>query len=119
LKYRVRSGSLTGDHVQQAERNILALKGIKEKFELTESERSACERQMKIALAMWNVERGKAQILKGDFAAARASFTAANRFYRKPKLSLVNLMLKVAPGLLRRFISNRAERFTCNQADVF
>jgi glycosyltransferase involved in cell wall biosynthesis len=119
LKYRVRAGSLTGNHVQQAERNVTALEGIKRKFELTDSERTAWERQMKIATAMWNVEKGKAQILNGEFAGARESFAAANRFYRNPKLSAVGLMLRFAPRLLQRFFANRASRLSHNQADVF
>lgn len=119
LKYRVRAGSLTGDHAQQAERNVTALDGIKAKFDFTESEKAAWEKQMKIASAMLNVEKGKAEILKGDFAAARNSFAAANRFYRKPKLFLVGLMLKLAPNLLRRFFSGRAGHLTRSQSDVF
>jgi len=119
LKYRVRSGSLTGNHVQQAERNVTALEGIKAKFEFTESEKTAWERQMKIASAMFNVEKGKSQIINGDFAAARQSFAAANRFYRKPKLFLVGLMLKFAPNLLQRFFAGRAEHLARNQANVF
>lgn len=119
LKYRVRAGSLTGNHVQQAERNIHALEGIRAKFELTGEEAAAWEKQMKIATAMWNVETGKAQILNGDFRAARRSFAAANRFYRKPKLFLVGVMLKFAPGLLRKMFAAQAERLTHNHADVF
>ena len=119
LKYRVREGSLTGDHVQQAERNVTALDGIKAKFDFTESEKTAWERQMKIASAMLNVEKGKSQIINGDFAAARRSFAAANRFYRKPKLFFVGLMLKFAPGLLQRFFAGRAEHLARNQANVF
>ena len=119
LKYRVRSGSLTGNHVQLAERNVTALEGIKAKFDFTESEKTAWERQMKIASAMLNVEKGKSQIINGDFAAARQSFAAANRFYRKPKLLFVGLMLKFAPNLLQRFFAGRAEHLARNQANVF
>lgn len=119
LKYRVRAGSLTGNHVQQAERNLSTLNGIKEKFEMTASEQIAWERQMAISTALWNVERGKAQIIKGDFNAARKSFAAANRYYRKPKLSFVGLMLKFAPRLLQRVFARRADRLTRSQADVF
>ncbi|MDQ4120861.1 MAG: glycosyltransferase family 2 protein [Acidobacteriota bacterium] len=118
VKYRVRSGSLTGNHVEQAERNVTALEGIKAKFELTEAEKAAWERQMKIASAMLNVEKGKAEILKGEFDAARKSFAAANRFYRKPKLFLIGLMLKFAPRLLQRFFMGRAEHLSRNQANV-
>jgi hypothetical protein len=119
LKYRVRAGSLTGNHVQLAERNVTALEGIKAKFDFTESEKAAWERQIKIASAMLNVEKGKAQIINGDFAAARQSFAAANRFYRKPKLFFVGLMLKFAPNLLQRFFAGRGEQLSRNQANVF
>lgn len=119
LKYRLRSGSLTGDHVQLAERNVTALEGIKAKFEFTEGEQTAWERQIEIASAMFNVEKGKSQIINGDFAAARQSFAAANRFYRKPKLFFVGLMLKFAPNLLQRFFAGRAEHLARNQANVF
>lgn len=119
LKYRIRAGSLTGNHVQQAERNLSTLRGIKEKFELTVLEKKAWEKQFEISTAIWNVERGKEQIIKGDFAAARESFAAANRFYHKPKLSAVGLMLKLAPGLLRRVFSRRAGHLSRSQADVF
>lgn len=119
LKYRVREGSLTGNHVELAERNVTVLEGIRGKFELTESEEAVWQRQMKIAKAMLNIEKGKAQILNGEFTAARKSFAAANRFYRKPKLFLVGLMLKLAPNLLQRFFAGRAEHLTRNQANVF
>lgn len=118
LKYRVRAGSLTGNHVQLAERNVTALEGIKAKFDFTESENAAWERQFKIASAMLNVEKGKSQIINGDFAAARQSFAAANRFYRKPKLFFVSLILKFAPGLLQRFFAGRAEQLSRNLPNV-
>ncbi|HZH33595.1 MAG TPA: glycosyltransferase family 2 protein [Pyrinomonadaceae bacterium] len=111
LKYRVRQGSLSGNPVQVAERNINALNGIKAKFELNQNEMAALERQLKISQAMWQIENGKAQILNGEFGAARESFAAANRHYRKLKLSFVGLMLKFAPRTLRRIFSRRADAF--------
>lgn len=108
LKYRSRKGSLTGNHVQLAERNISVLAGIKSKYQLTPSEETVWKNQMAKSTAMYDVERGKAEILRGDFKAARQSFASANRFYRNTKLTLVGLMLTVAPKTLKKFFERRA-----------
>ncbi len=101
LKYRFRTGSLTGTSIMIAEGNIIVLNGIKAKFELTPNELTALQRQLKISQAIWQLEKGKAQILNGEFAAASESFVAANRHYRKLKLSVIWLMLKLAPRVLQ------------------
>ncbi|MEJ7699146.1 MAG: glycosyltransferase family 2 protein [Pyrinomonadaceae bacterium] len=103
LKYRFRTGSLSGTPIENTERNINGLNGIKAKFELTPNELTALERQLKISQAMWQLEKGKAHILNGEFDAARENFVAANRHYRKLKYSTVCLMLKLARAFYSAF----------------
>jgi glycosyltransferase involved in cell wall biosynthesis len=109
LKYRLRRGSLTGNSIVQAERNIDSLNGILAKFELTPGENRALNNQLQVAKAILQIETGKAALLGGDYEKARENFSAANRFYRKPKLAVINLLLKFAPATLRRIFQKRLE----------
>ena len=107
LKYRVRREGLSGTSADHVRRDLNSLAGIKAKFELTPSEQAAVERQIEISQALLHIETGKDQILKGEFNAASASFAAANRFYRKPKLFFVGMLLKIAPRVLQRVLQLR------------
>ena len=102
LKYRVRPGNLTGNNVDRAARNISVMNRLREKYELNERETEAWKKQFAAFEAELELEKGKMCLAGGDFPAARAHLAAANKFYRKPKLSLINWLLRLSPALTAR-----------------
>ena len=102
LKYRVRPGNLTGTNVDRAERNISVMNRLREKYELNERETKAWEKQFALFEAELELEKGKSCLASGDYAEARTHLTEANKFYRKPKLSLINCLLRLSPDLTAR-----------------
>lgn len=102
LKYRVRAGNLSGTNVDRARRNVDVMRFVGEKYELDEIERQAWTQYVDLCEAELELERGKRCLVEGDFSGARKHLTEANKFYRKPKLSLINLLLGVSPRLTAR-----------------
>ncbi len=102
LKYRVRSGSLTGTSVDRAERNITVMNRVGEKYDLNENERAAWEKQMLIYRSERELEKGKLCLAERNFAGARAHLAAANKFCRQPKLTLLNWLLRISPRAAAR-----------------
>ena len=99
LKYRVRSSGLSGTNINRSERNIRALNVIKGKCELNEREKAVWEKQMAMCEAELELEKGKFCLAQGDFFNAQTHIVQANKFYRKPKLSLLSGLMKVSPKL--------------------
>ena len=106
VKYRVHTTSLSGTNVERAERNIRAMNVISEKYDLTETERAAWNRQMAFSVAECELERGKLCFVREEYDEARRHFIAANRFYRKTKLKLLIEMIKISPKFARRLFQN-------------
>lgn len=106
LKYRVRRGSLTGNPIDQAVRNIAVLDGIKAKYDLTPAELAVWQQQKLVAAAIWQVESGKAALKSRDFSAARKHFRCAAPVYSRPKIWLLTIGLLVAPDFVRRRIED-------------
>lgn len=100
LKYRVRTGSLSGSNVQRAERSIVALDTIERKHQFSESEKNALARRRELANAELELERGKFNLTQEKFDEARKHFRLANRYYRKIKLRAVMWLLAVYPKLV-------------------
>ncbi len=99
LKYRIRPGSLTGNSIQRSERSIAALRLVKEKHEFSDSELEAWNSQIKACEKQLNLEKGKHNLVKGNFADARRDFALAN-FDNRFKLTGLNLMLAISPKLV-------------------
>jgi len=99
VKYRVRPNNLSGTSLNRAERSVLSLNIISEKYNLNDSEQKTWERQMVLFKAYLELERGKLCLVQGDFAQAKTHLANANRFFRKPKLSLINFLLRLSPRL--------------------
>ena len=97
LKYRVRSSSLSGSNVERAKRNVIGLQCIDEKHELTQSETQVLSKQINIYRSEVELEKGKSCIAKKDFKTAIKHLSEANRYSRKQKLTLLILLLKIAP----------------------
>jgi hypothetical protein len=113
LKYRVRPGNLSGTNVDRAERNVEAMRVISTKYELNETERDAWTRYSRLCEAEVELEKGKLCLVEGDFVHAQAHLTKANKFYRKPKLSLINWLLRISPRLtVRLFKTIRPSEFS-------
>jgi glycosyltransferase involved in cell wall biosynthesis len=113
LKYRVSSMSLSGSNIQRAERNITILEMIGSKYELTAAEQYAWMRQMEFSRAETELEKGKFYLKQGDYQEAQKSIRTANIYYRKPKLYLLIMLLKVSPALaLKLFKKLRPAEFS-------
>jgi glycosyltransferase involved in cell wall biosynthesis len=76
---------------------------------MTDGERAALDRRKEKLKAYIRLERGKRDLVSGQFGAAAQAFEDANRFYRSLKLRLVLFWLRVAPNLLQR-IYNQTRR---------
>jgi len=113
LKYRVRSDSLSGTNVERSERNISGLEVLRRKYDFDVEELEVWENQMALHRAELELERGKLCLVQGDFANAKAHIAEANKFYKKPKLSMINLLMRFSPRLtLRLFKTVRPSEFS-------
>ena len=110
LKYRVRPESLSGSSVQRARRTVEALRAAGEKFDLTDAEAAVLRRTIEHAEAELLLETGKAHLLREEFADARRNFRAANQYYRKTKLKLIDLALAISPKMLVRLFKRQRAR---------
>lgn len=102
VRYRVRLNSLSGTNVERSFRNIRALNVIREKYGLSESEKSVWNKQMLVYEAEYELEQGKFSLTRGEFADAQAHIAKANKYFRKPKLFLLMTFLKISPKLTLR-----------------
>lgn len=99
LKYRVRPNSLSGSNIQRAERTLFAYRTIQKKYELSFLEEEILNKRKQSAAAELHLETGKFYLTEGNFTKAQNHIAEANKFYRKPKLSLINWMLRFSPKL--------------------
>lgn len=112
-KYRVRPHSLSGTNVERAERTVWSMEAIRKKYHLDENELDAWKSQMALSRAELELERGKLCLAQGDFFGAKTHLAEANRFYRKPKLFLVNFLMRFSPRLtLQLFKAIRPSEFS-------
>lgn len=102
LKYRMHAGSISGTNVERAERSIAALNVIGRKYDLSEAETKIWKDRMILYEAAAEIEKGKMCLAKGDYAKAKSHFSTANKFYRTPKLVLVNFLMRCSPHLTGR-----------------
>jgi glycosyltransferase involved in cell wall biosynthesis len=99
VRYRVSSKGLSGSNVERAWRNVHALAVAEQKHRLSDAEREAWERQMRLSNAEYEIEKGKFSLAMKDFAEARLHFIEANKFQPKAKLRVLIFLLKFAPNL--------------------
>lgn len=102
LKYRVRPHSLSGTNVERAERTVWSMEILRRKYQLDENELNVWENQLASSQAELELELGKLCLVQGDFPQAKNHLAAANKFYRKPKLSLINFLMRLSPSLTAR-----------------
>jgi len=112
LKYRVRPDNLSGSSIKRSERNVTALEIIK-KYDFNEREKEVWEKQMAFCKAELELEKGKFCLVNGEFSEAQKHITEANKFFRKPKLAAINLLIRISPKMaLRLFKKSRPAEFT-------
>lgn len=120
VKYRIRTGSLTGNNIEKAERGIAALELVKVKNDLTEHELAAWENQLTSLKAELNLELGKQNLIKKSFAEARRNFAEANLYRHNFKLQALTLLLLISPNLvLKLFKILRSAEFAYINPDNF
>jgi glycosyltransferase involved in cell wall biosynthesis len=101
-RYRRRSGSLTADPIWLSEHILEVLTKVKQRTDLTPSERATVDKQYEHFHALLRLHEGKRAFFSGDTAAAINGLTEANRFFRNRKTAFTLMMLRVAPRLLLR-----------------
>lgn len=101
-RYRRRSGSLTADPIWLSEHVLTVLKKVKQRDDLTVSERTTVENRYEHFHALLRLHQGKHAFFSGDTAGAIKGLTEANRFFRNRKTAFTLMMLRVAPRLLLR-----------------
>ena len=102
LKYRVRPDSLSGSNIKRAEREITALDTVAQKHNLNDSENTAFKEQRRRAVAELEIEKGKDNLVRGNYEAARENILVANRYYRRLKLSVLTSLLKIQPHIAQK-----------------
>lgn len=100
LNYRVVAGSLSGGFVMRAERSVKALHTVKQKNSLIGAEVNAWNRQIAVATAQLDLEKGKVCLVQKKFVEAIQLFTNANRHFKKPKFVILIVLLKVCPNIV-------------------
>ena len=101
-RYRRRQGSLTADPIWLSEHILEVLTKVKQRTDLTPSERATVDKQYEHFHALLRLHEGKRAFFSGDTAAAINGLTEANRFFRNRKTAFTLMMLRVAPRLLLR-----------------
>jgi len=101
-RYRRRPGSLTADPIWLSEHILEVLRKVKQREDLTPSERATVANQYEHFHALLRLHEGKRAFFSGDTEAAITGLTEANRFFRNRKTAFTLMMLRVAPRLLLR-----------------
>lgn len=102
LKYRIRPGSLSGNAIERAQRELRIFEQVREKLALDPENGWIVNRQIHRLGGRLEIEKGKARLVVGDYAGARAHFRAAGWRRGGVKMVAVRLLCRIAPGLLRR-----------------
>lgn len=110
LKYRVRLESLTGNSIQNIQREIDVFRRIPGMFELNDEQQAVIAKHLTRLGAEIEIERGKSYLLQKDYAAARKAFMKGNEHRRSLKLTLIIWGLRLAPEFLLKFYRLRREK---------
>jgi glycosyltransferase involved in cell wall biosynthesis len=105
-----RPGSLGVSSAKMAEAYWLILEKADQKLSLTSSSRKLLRDRAAEIRAHCMLEEGKNHLSARDYAKARERFSEANHYFRKAKLSLVLIGLKVAPHATGRLLAFWTQR---------
>jgi glycosyltransferase involved in cell wall biosynthesis len=101
-RYRKRRGSLSSDPVWMCRHILMVLEKCERSLELTEQERGTLAQAMARFHAMQRFHEGKRAFFEGDAKRAIAGLVEANAFLKSRKISLMLMLLKLAPRLMLR-----------------
>ena len=108
-RYRRRPDSLSADNVMMC-RSILKVLSKTERTQILNSEEQASLEQSKLKwTAFLNLCEGKRAMMNEEIDLAIDRLTRANQFYKKPKISLMIRLLRVAPRLALNVLRIRFE----------
>lgn len=110
LHYRFHENSLSGDALNRINRELRVLGKFESLPDLTEDESAVIAETMARLRAELELESGKLQLARGNFAEARAGFSKANQFRRSWKLRAAGLLLRVAPRVLQKIYVRRMKK---------
>ncbi len=104
VKYRWRADSLSNNsHTLLSNLSKVYHKWLREPG-VTAEQRALIDGQLRDAEAMLNWYRYRQTLQAGDYAQAAQHLALANAHYRKLKLTLVQMGLRVAPGLVAKLV---------------
>jgi glycosyltransferase involved in cell wall biosynthesis len=109
LRYRYHEDSLSGDTLNQIKRELRVLGKIESTYDLTPREREEISKAIAAVRGNLELETGKLHLARGEFKEAREAFAKANAARPNLKMKGALLLLRVAPGLLRKAHLRRAE----------
>jgi glycosyltransferase involved in cell wall biosynthesis len=102
VRFRKRRGSLSSDPVWMAEHAIAVLEKAERTLDLSPADLAVLQRQQGFFRASRDLALGKRAFFRLEFDRAVEHFRDANVYFRSPKLWLVGLVMRRAPGLLLR-----------------
>jgi len=106
-RYCRRPGSLSADVSKMIESYISVLEKIGQHPAVTPAERALIERQQANERASLDLYKGKDALWRGDFAGARKHLAQANMHWRRPKLALMVMLVRLTPRLAQALYRRR------------
>lgn len=106
-KYRYRSDSISASRMKLHEAALRVLQKTRRGMSLSASEKEALDRTEQRLESILMLERGKNLIVSGEVEAARAMFAKARETNSSWKIPVALFMLRMFPGLLRKYLSKR------------
>ena len=94
-------GNLTDNRLAMWDQLAVVLADLEQALPYTTAERAASASTRYMAEAHYALERGRTALLSGDDATAATLLTQAAAYFQTPKLRLIALGAKLAPGLVR------------------
>jgi Glycosyl transferase family 2 len=99
-RYRRRPGSLSADAVAMTESVMSVLAKAAQYPQVTAAQRQIIERQLAADAVTLELLKGKQAFAAGHAQEARRRLSRANAVYKSPKLAIVIILLRIAPGFL-------------------
>ena len=109
-RYRRRSNSLSADEAVMSKSILHVLSKVERTMSLTPDEADCLARSRLKFEALLNLSEGKKALYNKSIDLAVDWLTKANRYYKRPKISVLIWLLRVAPGFAYRVLTFR-ERF--------
>ena len=106
-QYRYRSDSISASRIRLHEAALKVLQKTRRGMTLNPSEREALDRTEQRIQSILMLERSKTMIVNGELTEARAILTKAKETNSSWKIPFALLVLRMFPGLLRRYLRKR------------